>query len=132
MGRAVKGAIEGARQGGLSSCPDIVSVHGTATESNDLAEARGLSESLSCDIPCFGIKGATGHLLGAAGSVEFGLTLLAMQHGLVPPTVNHQNSDPQCSINVSSSAERREIGSALKLSLGFGGQVAAVLVDDVC
>lgn len=135
-GRIVRGtiqrAVEGARNAGVSFCPDVVSVHGTATESNDLAEARGFSELLPSDVLCFGVKGATGHLLGAAGSVEFGLTLMAMQHGLVPPTANHQATDPQCSINVSPNAKLRDIRSALKLSLGFGGQVAAVLVDDAC
>ena len=124
----VQGALNGAQSTGLGY-PDVVSVHGTATESNDLAEARGLAASLPSGTPCFGTKGATGHLLGAAGSVEFGLTLLAMQHDVVPPTVNHFRIDPQCPIYVSSVPESRPVESALKLSLGFGGQVAAVLID---
>lgn len=108
--------------------PDFCSVHGTATETNDLAESRGLQSALNGSIPCFGVKGATGHLLGAAGSVELGFTLLSLQHGQIPATTGLQQIDPTCPIDVARESRTTSGTTALKLSLGFGGHVAACLV----
>lgn len=115
--------------------PDFISVHGTGTESNDQAEARGISTTYSANtngcLPCFGIKGALGHMLGAAASVEFGLTCLSMKHSQIPPTANFQNADAACPILLPSSTSGtrlKKAESAIKLSLGFGGHVVGCVV----
>ena len=109
-------------------CPDILSVHGTGTESNDLAEARGIQTAFATSqrMPdCFGVKGATGHLLGAAGSVETVLTLLALHHQQIPGTANLRNIDDRCQIPLKPHAQSiPRMQQAAKLSLGFGGHVA--------
>ena len=110
---------------------DIVSLHGTGTEPNDLAEANGLRTVFpDQQIPAFATKGATGHLLGAAGSVEACLTALALRHRVVPPTRNH-DSPMKNSPNLSSQARKITPGSAraLKLSLGFGGHVLGCVLE---
>ncbi len=111
--------------------PDIISVHGTGTESNDLAEARGINAALGSNAPkCFGVKGAMGHLLGAAGSVETILTILALRDQFVPGTVNLTHQDPRCSVKLRSSTHPLNgLRRAAKLSLGFGGHVACGLFE---
>ncbi len=108
--------------------PDILSVHGTGTESNDLAEARGIQMAFSelRRMPeCFGVKGAMGHLLGAAGSVETVLTVLALHHQQIPGTANLSTIDDCCRIPLHAHAHSNfPIQRAAKLSLGFGGHVA--------
>lgn len=109
-----------------TSPPDLVSLHGTGTTTNDLAESHGVQRTFGeRRPPCFGVKGAIGHLLGAAGSVEFALMLLAMKHGVVPGTANLTNLDENCCVDVESAVRQAPIDSAIKLSLGFGGHVAA-------
>jgi len=111
--------------------PDIISVHGTGTESNDLAEARGIVTVLGNNAPeCFGVKGAMGHLLGAAGSVETILTILALRDQIVPGTTNLQQQDPNCKLRLRSTSETSPgLQRAAKLSLGFGGHVACGLFE---
>lgn len=108
--------------------PDILSLHGTGTESNDLAEARGIQTAfgMSQRMPeCFGVKGALGHLLGAAGSVETVLTVLALHQQQIPGTANLRNIDDRCQIPLKPHAQAiPQIQQAAKLSLGFGGHVA--------
>lgn len=114
------------------NCPeaDFISLHGTGTETNDQAEANGVSANFTDQQPiCFGTKGATGHLLGAAASVEFGLACLAMKHAVVPGTANHTTTDPACPIQVCpNSMTLPQASSAIKLSLGFGGHVVGCVL----
>ncbi|MFH5802487.1 beta-ketoacyl-[acyl-carrier-protein] synthase family protein [Alienimonas sp. DA493] len=112
--------------GGVS--PDLLGLHGTATRANDPAEAAGVRAAFAdgAAIPAFGSKGATGHLLGAAGAVELAFTLLALRDGVVPPTVNLSQQDPACEANLSPTARFGPLTTAAKVSLGFGGTVAAV------
>ena len=114
---------------GESPAPQCCSVHGTATETNDLAEAKGIRRAIKDAIPCFGIKGAIGHLLGAAGSVELATLILALRDGVLPETTNFTNTDPECPINVTHEAIPTSARSAMKLSLGFGGHVAACVIQ---
>ncbi|MCP4172357.1 MAG: beta-ketoacyl-[acyl-carrier-protein] synthase family protein [Fuerstiella sp.] len=110
--------------------PDFISLHGTGTETNDLAEASGLRQYFGQHIPpAFATKGATGHLLGAAGSVEFGFTLLGLRDGIVPGTANLSELDPDCLVSMTERTDRQSpLKTALKLSLGFGGHVAGCLI----
>lgn len=111
---------------------DYINLHGTGTQINDLYETRAIHNamgSLSRTISCSSLKGGMGHLLGAAGSVELGFTLLAMRDNLVPPTVNLEEPDPLCDLNYTPLiAESKEIKTALKLSFGFGGHLVAGIV----
>lgn len=111
---------------------DYINLHGTGTQINDVYETHALQKAFgtrAAEIPCSSLKGGMGHLLGAAGSVELALTLLAMRDGIVPPTLNLQVPDPDCNLNYTPlTAVPRDIRTALKLSFGFGGHLAAGLV----
>tara|TARA_R110002111_G_scaffold262289_1_gene337779 strand:- start:59269 stop:60510 length:1242 start_codon:yes stop_codon:yes gene_type:complete len=111
---------------------DYINLHGTGTQINDVYETRAINNAmgaLSRTISCSSLKGGMGHLLGAAGSVELAFTLLAMRDNLVPPTVNLETPDPECSLNYTPlQAEPKEIKTSLKLSFGFGGHLVAGLV----
>ena len=111
---------------------DYINLHGTATRQNDLIETRALQSALGAaarQIPCSTLKGTIGHLLGAAGSVELAATLLAMRDGIIPPTLNLTHPDPDCDLDYTPLvAQPRRIETALKLSLGFGGHLAAAIV----
>jgi len=110
---------------------DYVGLHGTATRQNDLCETRALHQGLgpaARAVSCSSLKGAIGHLLGAAGSVESAVTLLAMRDDLVPPTANLRDPDPECDLDFTPiKGRRRTLETALKLSLGFGGHLAAAI-----
>jgi len=111
---------------------DYVNLHGTATRQNDISETRALQAALGkgvSRISASSLKGTIGHLLGGAGSVELAATLLAMRDGLVPPTANLTQPDPECDLDCTPvKARPRRIETALKLSLGFGGHLAAAVV----
>ena len=77
-------------------------------------------------------KSMTGHLLGAAGGVEAVYTLLAMEKGVVPPTINYQNPDPDCDLDyVPNTARNASINCALSNSFGFGGTNATLLFKKI-
>lgn len=117
-----------ARAGVEPAKVDYVNLHGTATRANDLCETRAVKGALGAsarNVSCSGLKGALGHLLGAAGAVETAATFLALRDGVVPPTVNLDEPDPELDLDYTPNlAVRRPIDCALKLSLGFGGHVA--------
>ena len=112
---------------------DLACLHGTATLPNDRYETVALRRVFGEEmdrIPCFGLKGAIGHLLGAAGSVETAAGLLALRDRVVPPTVNWVNPDPNCDLKfrrVGQSEGPRRFDHLLKVSLGFGGHLAAAV-----
>ncbi|WP_018252065.1 beta-ketoacyl-[acyl-carrier-protein] synthase family protein [Salinispora mooreana] len=107
---------------------DHVNAHGTATPLNDLVEAQVLHRVLADSALVTSTKGVTGHLFGAAGAVEAAFTVLAIEDGLVPPTANLDDPDPQIAIQVAAKPTPRRIDLALSTSLGFGGQNAALVV----
>lgn len=111
---------------------DYISLHGTATRMNDRLEMSAVNSVFG---PALGslsgssLKGAIGHLLGAAGSVEFAAMLLAMRDGRLPPTVNLNEPDEGvCMDLVPRESKSRDIRHAMKLSLGFGGHLVAAVV----
>lgn len=106
-----------------------VNAHGTSTPLNDAAEAEALVKVFGDGgPPVTSVKGATGHLVGAAGAVEAVAAVLSVREGLVPPTANHATTDPDLAIDVVSGAPR-EIGAAAALtnSFGFGGHNATLV-----
>jgi 3-oxoacyl-[acyl-carrier-protein] synthase II len=111
---------------------DYVSLHGTATRMNDVVEMRALQAALECPsdhLRASSIKGAIGHLLGAAGGVEFASMLLALRDGVAPPTMNLEHPESEFKLNlVPQIAQYGRIDYAMKLSLGFGGHLVAAIV----
>jgi 3-oxoacyl-[acyl-carrier-protein] synthase II len=111
---------------------DHINVHGTATRINDPIECRALRLALGDDagrVACSANKSQIGHLLGAAGAVELAITCLAMRDGFVPPTLNLDDPDPACDLDGTPHTGRAtRLRSALKLSIGFGGHLAAAVL----
>jgi 3-oxoacyl-[acyl-carrier-protein] synthase II len=109
-----------------------INLHGTGTRTNDRCESLALRRLCGGDAPpwlCGSLKGNLGHLLGAAGSVELAATALALREGVVPPHVNLEHPDPACQPGLLPlTATRRQLRHAVKLSLGFGGHLAATLL----
>ncbi|MFE9376736.1 beta-ketoacyl-[acyl-carrier-protein] synthase family protein [Streptomyces sp. NPDC006855] len=106
-----------------------VNAHGTSTLSNDLIEATMLRRVLGESPLVTSTKAMTGHTLGAAGGIEAALTVLALQHQLVPPTVNLDAPDPQIPLDVvAKEARAAAFDCAVKTSLGFGGHNAALVL----
>ncbi len=110
---------------------DAINLHGTATRANDIAETRAVRSafgSVADCLACSSQKGAIGHLLGAAGSVESAFAVLALRDQVVPPTINLRTPDPQCDLDyVPNESRPMRLRTVLKLSLGFGGHVAVGL-----
>jgi 3-oxoacyl-[acyl-carrier-protein] synthase II len=111
---------------------DHVNVHGTATRANDPTECRALRLALgeAADrIACSANKSQIGHLLGAAGAVELAISCLSIRDGFLPPTLNLTDPDPACDLDATPLVGRaRTIRAALKLSIGFGGHLAAAVL----
>ncbi len=111
---------------------DYISGHGTGTLYNDVMETKAIKTALgdhAYQAPISSIKGALGHPFGAAGSLEAIVCLLAIRDGIVPPTLNLVERDPECDLDfVPMRARRVSVRTALSLSAGFGGQNAALLI----
>ena len=106
-----------------------VNAHGTSTPLNDVAEARTLRKLLGDGVAVTSTKGVTGHTLGAAGAIEAALTVLTVQHGLIPPTANLDSQDPEVEVDVVAKAPREgRVDVAMSDSFGFGGQNAVLVV----
>jgi 3-oxoacyl-[acyl-carrier-protein] synthase II len=106
---------------------DYVNAHATSTPLGDALESKAIENvfgerALSHELLVSSTKSMTGHLLGGAGGLEAGITILAMQHQIAPPTMNLENVDPQCRLNyVANKPQPAKIDYALSNSFGFGG-----------
>jgi 3-oxoacyl-[acyl-carrier-protein] synthase II len=109
---------------------EYVNAHGTSTPLNDVHETRALKRAFGDHAGRLAIsstKSMTGHLLGAAGSVEAALTVLTLSRGVIPPTINQRTRDPDCDLDyVPNVARERRVNTALSLSFGFGGTNAVL------
>jgi len=105
---------------------DYVNAHGTSTSLNDAAETRALKMALGDHarrVPISSTKSMIGHLLGAAGAVEAIATLKTINEGVIHPTINLSNPDPDCDLDyVPNDVRRQEVRMAISNSFGFGGQ----------
>ncbi len=110
-----------ARAGLATTDIDYINLHGTATIKNDEVEAAMVSDLFRATTRASSTKGYTGHTLGAAGILESVLTLLAMEQGVVPGTLNSMKLDPLCGPQIALDNENRTIRVALSNSFGFGG-----------
>lgn len=103
------------------SAIDYINLHGTATQSNDAAEAGAVSALFGSLTPCSSTKGATGHTLGAAGGIEAVICALALQNGLLPGGLNLQQLDPALPLNYLQDNREQQVSHVLSNSFGFGG-----------
>ena len=110
---------------------DYINAHGTATQANDVTETRAIRRvfgTLAEKVAVSSTKSMHGHALGAAGALELAATALALRHGIIPPTVNYTEADPDCDLDyVPNAARSRPLEAALCNSFAFGG-LNAVLV----
>jgi 3-oxoacyl-[acyl-carrier-protein] synthase-1 len=106
---------------------DYLNLHGTATPGNDAAEDRAVSAVFGPGVACSSTKGFTGHTLGAAGAVEAAITMLALEHGLLPATLHLRQRDPALVLEPLRAPQRRRIEVAASNSFGFGGSNASLV-----
>jgi 3-oxoacyl-[acyl-carrier-protein] synthase II len=114
---------------------DYINAHGTSTPQGDIEESRAIEKvfgdhALSKKVWVSSTKSMMGHLLGGAGAVEAALAALAIAKGVVPPTINLRDQDPECRLDyVANTARERRIEHAMSNSFGFGGTNASLLLS---
>lgn len=134
MGVALKqaGIDPNARRADGRAAIDYISAHGTGTKENDSIETRGVKRVFgehAKDIPMSSIKGMMGHLIAAAGAVEFITCVLAIREGMLPPTINYGTPDPDLDLDyVPNHARAAKVDICLSNSFGFGGQNDTLVV----
>ncbi len=113
---------------------DYINAHATSTPLGDICESKAIKLALgehAKKTMVSSTKSMTGHLLGAAGGVEFAACALAIQHGLVPPTINLDNPDPECDLDcVPNVAREAKVRIAISNSFGFGGHNATLVLKE--
>ena len=120
------------RHGGLDP-QDVsyINAHGTSTPQGDIAETQAVKAvfgDYARKLAVSSTKGATGHMLGAAGAVEMTICALAIQNGVVPPTISYEVPDPECDLDyVPNTAREMKVNAAINNSFGFGGHNASIL-----
>ena len=115
---------------------DAINMHGTSTPLGDKAEAKAIKEVFgdhAYNININSTKSMTGHLLGAAGAIEAISCVLSIKNGIVPPTINHFNHDPEIDNKLNftfNKAQKRKVSVAMSNTFGFGGHNACVLIKE--
>ena len=115
---------------------DAINMHGTSTPLGDKAEAKAIKEvfgDYAYNININSTKSMTGHLLGAAGAIEAISCVLSIKYGIVPPTINHFNDDPEIDNKLNftfNKAQKRKVSVAMSNTFGFGGHNACVLIKE--
>ena len=107
-----------------------INAHGTSTPLNDKIETLAIKRAFgpqAYKVPVSSTKSMTGHTLGAAGGIESSVAIMAMQRGVIPPTMNYEVKDPDCDLDyVPNTARQAEVKAALNINLGFGGHNAVL------
>ena len=112
-----------------------INAHGTATPHNDRAESRGIRMVFGDSggrMPVTSVKSMVGHTLGASGGIEAAVAALTVYHGVIPPTIHHRETDPECDVDVvANEAREMKVACAVSTSLAFGGNDAAIVLRAV-
>jgi 3-oxoacyl-[acyl-carrier-protein] synthase II len=128
--RAMRRAMQDA--GLAASDVQYINAHGTSTPANDLNETRAIEAVFGNHAHTINVsstKSCTGHMLGAAGAVEFVISTLVVREGVVPPTINYDTPDPELNLNFTPNVSvAREVSAALSNSFGFGGHNASLAI----
>jgi 3-oxoacyl-[acyl-carrier-protein] synthase II len=129
---AFRSMREAIRDAGISTDDiDYINAHGTSTPLNDLNETKAIKKLFgehAYEMAISSTKSMTGHLLGAAGAVEAIASIMAIKEGIIPPTINLDEPDPECDLNYTPKvAAKREIKYALSNTFGFGGHNATLV-----
>lgn len=114
---------------------DYINAHGTSTPANDKNETAAIKQLFgSADLcpPVSSTKGQTGHCLGAAGTIEAVISLMAMRDSILPPTINYEHPDPECDLDyVPNKAREDEIDVIMSNSFGFGGTNGCIIIKKI-
>lgn len=120
------------REAGVQVPPEQIylNAHGTSTPLNDKTETKAIKNAFGADayrIHVSSTKSMTGHLLGAAGAIEAIAAIMALKEGIIPPTINYKEADPECDLDITpNKAVETPLALTLSTSLGFGGHNACV------
>jgi 3-oxoacyl-[acyl-carrier-protein] synthase-1 len=125
---AMQRALGAARLG--PSDIDYVNLHGTATRTNDSAEDKAAAEVFGRSTPCSSTKGATGHLLGAAGITEAVISMLAVRHGILPGSPHTRRVDPELKSAYLLEPRFARVRRVLSNSFGFGGSNCSLVIGE--
>lgn len=111
---------------------DYINAHGTGTNANDINETAAIKElfgEAASKVAISSTKSMTGHLLGAAGAIEAIACVLAINNGVIPPTINYGEPDPLCDLDyVPNKARKKDLRIALSNTFGFGGHNATIVI----
>jgi 3-oxoacyl-[acyl-carrier-protein] synthase II len=129
--RAMKAALKMAGNPHI----DYINAHGTSTPTNDKNETAAIKAAFggkeNCP-PISSTKGQTGHCLGAAGGIEAVVSIMAMRDGIIPPTINYENPDENCDLDiVPNVARKKELNIVMSNSFGFGGTNGVVIFKKI-
>ncbi len=128
--RAMKKALQ--RAGIKPEQVGYINAHGTSTKVGDIAETRAIKEVFgehAYKLAVSSTKSVHAHLLGGAGAIEAAATMLAIERGMLPPTINLDNPDPECDLDyVPNKARKADVEYALSNSFGFGGHNATLVI----
>ncbi|MFC1846267.1 beta-ketoacyl-[acyl-carrier-protein] synthase family protein, partial [Chloroflexota bacterium] len=112
---------------------DYINAHGTSTPLNDLSETRAIKKAFgdrAYKLPISSIKSMVGHMLGAAGALEAIVCCKVIQEGIIPPTINYDNPDPECDLDyVPNKSRNSTVNVAISNSFGFGGHNSVLTVS---
>ncbi len=128
---AARAFSDAAAQSGYSENDSVyINAHGTSTPLNDKTETLAIKKAFgekAADISVSSTKSMTGHMLGAAGAAEAIAAILALNNGVIPPTIGYKEKDPECDLDCTpNTAKKRDVTLALSSSLGFGGHNACI------
>jgi 3-oxoacyl-[acyl-carrier-protein] synthase II len=128
--RAMRRALE--KSGVDPKDVDYINAHGTSTKLGDVAETKAIKEVFgdhARELAVSSTKSVHGHLLGAAGAIEAAACVMALNRGMLPPTINLDDPDPECDLDyVPNKARKQEIKVAVSNSFGFGGHNATLVI----
>ena len=111
---------------------DYINAHGTSTPLNDAMETKAIKAAFgeyAYKVPISSTKSMTGHLIGCAGAIEPAICIMTILNGVIPPTINYENPDPECDLDyVPNVARQAEVTTALTNSFGFGGHNSVLIL----